>query len=82
MKNEELIKLLQKEKKQSTVAKVQLSPASLELFRNSVLASIMTVFKYYKNIPLIPPLFHENNFATDFKEKVELFNSFLTKQCF
>ena len=28
-----------------------------------------------KKIPLIPPLFHENKFATDFKEKAELFNS-------
>ena len=32
-------------------------------------------------IPLIPPLFRENRFITDFKEKAELFNSFLAKQC-
>ena len=30
-----------------------------------------------KKIPLIPPLFYENGFITDFKEKTELFNTFL-----
>ena len=34
-----------------------------------------------EKIPLISPLFHENRFITDFKEKAELFNSFLAKQC-
>ena len=34
-----------------------------------------------KKIPLIPPLFLKNRFVTDFKEKVELFNSFFAKQC-
>ena len=34
-----------------------------------------------KKIPLIPPLFHENKFVTDFKEKAELFNSHFAKQC-
>ena len=34
-----------------------------------------------KKIPLIPPLFHENKFVTDYKEKVELFNAFFAKQC-
>ena len=34
-----------------------------------------------KKIPLIPPLFQENRFITDFKEKAELFNSFFAKQC-
>ena len=29
----------------------------------------------------MPPLFHENRFITDFKEKAELFNSFFSKQC-
>ena len=32
-------------------------------------------------IPLIPPLFYENCFITDFKEKAELFNSFFYNQC-
>ena len=30
-----------------------------------------------KKIPLTPPLFHENKCVTDFKDKVELFNSHL-----
>ena len=34
-----------------------------------------------KKIPLIPPLFHENKFVADFKEKVELFNSDFATQC-
>ena len=34
-----------------------------------------------KKIPLIPPLFHENEYVTDFKKKAELFNSFFAKQC-
>ena len=32
-------------------------------------------------IPLIPPLFHGDEYVTDFKKKAELFNSFFTKQC-
>ena len=34
-----------------------------------------------KNIPLIPPLFHGNEYVTDFKKKAELFNCFFAKQC-
>ena len=34
-----------------------------------------------KKIPLITPLFHENKFVTDFKEKAELFNSHFATQC-
>ena len=30
---------------------------------------------------LIPLLFHENRFITDFKEKAELFNYFFSNQC-
>ena len=30
---------------------------------------------------VIPPLFHNNKFVTDFKGKAELFNSFFAKQC-
>ena len=29
-----------------------------------------------KKTPCIPPLFYDNKFITDFKEKAELFNSF------
>ena len=34
-----------------------------------------------KKIPLIQPLFHENKFVTDSKEKAKLFNAFFAKQC-
>ena len=43
--------------------------------------SLSNRFLNNKKIPLIPPLFHENKFVTDFKEKAELFNSFFAKQC-
>ena len=33
-----------------------------------------------KKIPVIPPLFHENEYVTDFKKKAELFIFFFAKQ--
>ena len=42
---------------------------------------MLKIFLNNKKIPLIPPLFHENRFITDFKEKAELFNSFFSNQC-
>ena len=44
--------------------------------------SILKTFLNNKKIPCIPPLFHENKFITDFKEKAELFNHFFVNQCF
>ena len=43
--------------------------------------SLLNIFLNNKKIPLIPPLFHENCFITDFKEKAELFNSYYSNQC-
>ena len=43
--------------------------------------SLLKIFLNNKKIPLIPPLFHENRFITDFKEKAELFNSLFSNQC-
>ena len=43
--------------------------------------SLLKMFLNNKKIPLIPPLFHENHFIINFKEKVKLFNSFFSKQC-
>ena len=43
--------------------------------------SLLKIFLNNKEIPLIPPLFHENRFITYFKEKAELFNSFFSNQC-
>ena len=42
--------------------------------------SFLKIFLNNKKIPLIPSLFHENCFITDFKEKAELFNSFFSNQ--
>ena len=44
--------------------------------------SLLKGFLNKKKLSLITPLFHENLFITDFKEKAELFNSFFAKQCF
>ena len=33
-----------------------------------------------KKVPCISPIFHENRFITDFRENVELFNSFFANQ--
>ena len=43
--------------------------------------ALLKFFLNNRKIPVIPPLFHNNKFVTDFKEKAELFNSFFAKQC-
>ena len=43
--------------------------------------SVLKSFRNNKKIPCIPPIFHENRFVTNFKEKAELFHSFFAKQC-
>ena len=43
--------------------------------------ALLKIFLNNRKIPVIPPLFHNNKFVTDFKGKVELFNSFFAKQC-
>ena len=42
--------------------------------------ALLKFFLNDRKIPLISPLFHNNNFATGFKEKAKLFNSFFAKQ--
>ena len=58
---------------------------------NSKLSSPNTAPKVYwsilkslycdKKIPVIPPLFQNNNFITSFSEKANLFNNFFANQC-
>ena len=43
--------------------------------------SLLKTFLNNKKIPCIPPLFHDNDFATDFQKKAEIFNNFFAKQC-
>ena len=43
--------------------------------------SILKSFVNDKKIPIIPPLYHNGNFITDFCQKAELFNSFFAEQC-
>ena len=35
-----------------------------------------------KSVPCIPPIFHQDKFITDFKQKIKLFNSIFANQCF
>ena len=43
--------------------------------------SILKCFVNDKKILIIPPLYHNGNFITDFRQKAELFNSFFAEQC-
>ena len=42
---------------------------------------MLKTFLNNKKIPAIPPIFHDNKFITDFKQKAEIFNSHFSKQC-
>ena len=42
--------------------------------------SILKAFLNHKKLSCIPPLFHENKFITNFKEKAKHFNSFFANQ--
>ena len=42
--------------------------------------SLLKLFLNNKKIPNIPPLFHKNQFITDFKKKAERFNVSFAKQ--
>ena len=43
--------------------------------------SILKSFFGDKKIPIIPPLFCNNEYITDFKDKANIFNSHFSKQC-
>ena len=42
--------------------------------------SILKTFLNNKKIHCIPPIYHNNNYITDFKEKIQIFNNFFAKQ--
>ena len=42
--------------------------------------TLLKRFLSNKKTPLIPPLFHVNEYVTDFKKKAKLFDSFFAKQ--
>ena len=48
---------------------------------NNSYCSILKCFLTDKKVPCIPPIFHENRFIIDFREKAEFFNSFFANQC-
>ena len=43
--------------------------------------SLLKTFLNNEKIPLIPPLYHQGSFITNFKVKPGLFNSFFASQC-
>ena len=43
--------------------------------------SILKTVLNSKRIACIPPIYHNNNYITDFKEKAQIFNDFFAKQC-
>ena len=43
--------------------------------------SLLKIFLNNKKIPIIPPLYHKNEFVIDFKKNAELFNSCFIDQC-
>ena len=43
--------------------------------------SILKTFLNNKKIPCIPPIYHNSNYITGFKEKAQTFNDFFAKQC-
>ena len=57
--------------------------AKLTKFHKSSKAywSLLKTFLNNKKIPLIPPLYHQGGFITNFTVKAELFNSFFASQC-
>ena len=43
--------------------------------------SILKTFLNNKKIPCIRPIYHKNNYITDFKEKAQIFNDSFAKKC-
>ena len=43
--------------------------------------SLLKTFLNSKKIPCIPPLYHDDKFVCDFKEKNKIFNNYFAQQC-
>ena len=43
--------------------------------------SLLKTFLNSKKIPCIPPLYHDDKFVCDFKEKSVIFNNYFAQQC-
>ena len=43
--------------------------------------SLLKTFLNNKKIPCIPPLYHDDKFVCDFKEKSKIFNNYFAEQC-
>ena len=43
--------------------------------------SLLKIFLNNKKIPCIPPLYHDDKFVCNFKEKSEIFNNYFAQQC-
>ena len=41
----------------------------------------MKTFSNDTKIPCLSPIFHDNKFVIDFREKAQLFNTFFAEQC-
>ena len=66
-----------KNKYYSKVAKKLLDPSTSP----KTYWSVLKTFLNNKKIPVLPPIFHDNKFITDVKQKAEIFNSHFSKQC-
>ena len=66
-----------KNKYYSKVAKKLLDPSTSP----KTYWSVLKTFLNNKKIPVLPPIFHDNKFIIDFKQKAEIFNSHFSKQC-
>ena len=66
-----------KNKYYSKVAKRLLDPSTSP----KTYWSILKAFLNNKKIPIIRPIFHDEKFITDSKQKAEIFNSYFSKQC-
>ena len=56
----------------------------LHSLQHKVLLVLEKTLQNRKKVPCVPPIYHNNNnnrYVTDFKEKCQLFNSYLSEQC-